>query len=83
VPRHTLTLTLVQQLRLLLVLYRGLARGPWCLESRPKAAARLDLEVAAGWASLSSHGLWRGDAWVLSTGTVPPALLETLKFSLG
>jgi hypothetical protein len=38
------------------------------LESRPNAAARLDLEVSAGWASPSSHGLWGGDALLLSTG---------------
>jgi hypothetical protein len=38
------------------------------LESRPKAAARLDLEVSAGWASPSSRDLWGGDALMLSTG---------------
>jgi hypothetical protein len=36
------------------------------LESRPKAAARLDLEASAGWASPSSRGLWSGDALMLS-----------------
>ena len=30
------------------------------LESRPKAAARLDLEVSAGWARAGSRGLWGG-----------------------
>jgi hypothetical protein len=38
------------------------------IESRPKAAARLDLEVSAGWASMSSRGLWGGGALLLSTG---------------
>jgi pentatricopeptide repeat protein len=38
------------------------------LESRPKAAARLVLEVSAGWPSSSSRGLWGGDALLLSTG---------------
>jgi len=37
------------------------------LESTPKAAVRLDLEVAAWWVSLSSRGLWGGDALLLST----------------
>jgi hypothetical protein len=32
---------------------------------RPKAAARLDLEVSAGWAIPSSRGLWGGDALLL------------------
>jgi hypothetical protein len=32
------------------------------LESRAKAAARLDFEVSAGWASPSPRGLWGGDA---------------------
>jgi hypothetical protein len=40
------------------------------LESRPKAEARLDLEVAAGWAIPPSRGLWGGDALL-------PALLKT------
>jgi hypothetical protein len=35
------------------------------LESRPKAAARLDLEVSVGWASLSSRGLWGGHCTAL------------------
>ena len=35
--------------------------------NRAKAAARLDLEVSAGWAILSSHGLWGGDALLLSS----------------
>ena len=35
--------------------------------SRHKAAARLDLDVYAGWASPSSCGLWGGDALLLST----------------
>jgi hypothetical protein len=35
--------------------------------SRPKAAARLDLEVSAGWVSPSSHSLWGDDALRLST----------------
>ena len=39
------------------------------LESRPKAAARLDLEVSAWWVTLSSRGLWSGDALPLSTET--------------
>jgi hypothetical protein len=30
------------------------------LESRAKAAARLDLEVSAGWANPLSRGLWGG-----------------------
>ena len=30
------------------------------LESRPKASARLDLEVSARWASPLSRGLWGG-----------------------
>ena len=37
------------------------------LESRYKAAARLDLEVSAGWAIPSSRGVWGGDALLLST----------------
>jgi hypothetical protein len=37
------------------------------LETRPKAAARLDLKVSAWWVSLSSRGLWGGDALLLST----------------
>ena len=36
------------------------------LESRDKAAARLDIDVSAGWASPSSRGLWGGDALLLS-----------------
>jgi hypothetical protein len=36
------------------------------LEIRPKAAARLDIEVPAGWAFPSSRGLWCGDALLLS-----------------
>jgi hypothetical protein len=36
------------------------------LESRPKASARLDLEVSAGWANPSSRGMWGGDAVLLS-----------------
>ena len=39
------------------------------LESRAKAAARLDLEVSAGWVSLSSRDLWGGDALLLSTAS--------------
>ena len=35
------------------------------LESRAKAEARLDLEVSAGWASLSTRGMWGGDALLL------------------
>jgi hypothetical protein len=31
-------------------------------QSRAKAAARLDLEVSAGWARPSSHSLWGGHA---------------------
>jgi hypothetical protein len=39
-----------------------------------KAAARLDLEVPAGWASPSSRGLWGGDALALrGTQTRPEA----------
>jgi uncharacterized protein YjbJ (UPF0337 family) len=38
------------------------------LKSRANAAARLDLEVSAGWASPYSHGLSGGDALLLSTG---------------
>jgi hypothetical protein len=37
------------------------------LESRRKEAARLDLEVSAGWVSPSSRGLWGGDALLPST----------------
>jgi hypothetical protein len=33
----------------------------------PRQAARLDLEVSAGWASPSSHGLWGGDTLLLSS----------------
>jgi hypothetical protein len=44
--------------------------GVWvwkaAVESRPKAAARLGLDVSAGWVSPSSHSLW-GDALLLST----------------
>jgi hypothetical protein len=36
------------------------------LESRPKAEARLDLEVPAGRGSPSSRGLWGGEALLLS-----------------
>jgi hypothetical protein len=46
------------------------------LESRPKAAARLDLEVS-GWAILSSRGLWGGDAFLLSTDAA-----ETLNWAV-
>jgi hypothetical protein len=42
------------------------------LESTTKAAARLVLEVSAGWASPPSRALWSGDALLLS---IP--LLET------
>ena len=41
------------------------------LKSRAKASAGLVIKVSAGWASLSSHGLWGGDA--------PAALLESLE----
>jgi hypothetical protein len=34
--------------------------------TRAKAAARLDLDVSAGWASLSSHA-WGGDTLLLSS----------------
>jgi hypothetical protein len=37
------------------------------LEIRAQAAARLVLEVPAGWVSPSSRGLWGGDALLLST----------------
>jgi hypothetical protein len=40
------------------------------LESRPKASARLDLEVSAGWASSFARGLWGGVALL-------PSSLET------
>ena len=48
--------------------------GCWGLESRhlerrPKAAARLDLEVSAGWARAGSRGLWGG-----ALCSSPPAL---------
>jgi hypothetical protein len=36
----------------------GFGKPP--LESRPKAATRLDLEVSAGWVSPSSRDLWGG-----------------------
>jgi hypothetical protein len=44
------------------------------LESRParkqsRGRARLGLEVSAGWASPSSHGLWGGDAPLLQFPT--------------
>ena len=46
--------------------YPGWAEGEGLesrhLESRPRASARLDIEVSAGWVSPSSRGLWRGDA---------------------
>jgi hypothetical protein len=52
--------------------FGALGDGVWKesrhLESRPKAAAREDLEMSAGWASPSSRGLWGGDALLLSTG---------------
>ena len=38
------------------------------LESRAKAEARLDIEVAAGWVIPPSRVLWSGDALLLSTG---------------
>ena len=38
------------------------------LESRAKAAARLDLEESVGWANPSSRGLWGGDALALQQG---------------
>ena len=38
----------------------------------PNAAARLDHEVSAGWASPSSHGLCGGDALLLSTLRLKP-----------
>ena len=41
-------------------------------ESRPNAAARLDLEVSARWSSPSSRGLW-----VATLCCSPPAMLET------
>jgi hypothetical protein len=37
------------------------------LESRPQAAARLDLEVPAGWVRSSSRGLCCGNALLLTT----------------
>jgi hypothetical protein len=42
----------------------------WVWKSRqdPRQCARLDLEVSAGWASLSFRGLWGGDALLLTTG---------------
>jgi hypothetical protein len=48
----------------------GLSVVPWVekalhLESRPKAAARLDIGVSVGWVSQSSRGLWGGDALLL------------------
>jgi hypothetical protein len=36
-------------------------------KAAPKAAARLDFEVSAGWARPSSGGRWGGDALLLST----------------
>jgi hypothetical protein len=48
-------------------LHQGHGKGLESLESRAKAAARLDLEVSTGWASPSSRGLWGGDALLLST----------------
>jgi hypothetical protein len=44
------------------------ARSARGFGSRAKAAARLDLEVSAGWVSPSSRGLWDSDA-------LPPVLL--------
>jgi hypothetical protein len=39
------------------------------LESRPKASARLDLDVSVGWTSASSRGLgWRCSAALLRLG---------------
>jgi hypothetical protein len=37
------------------------------VESRANAAARLDLEVSAGWVGPSVRGLWGGDALLLAT----------------
>jgi hypothetical protein len=39
----------------------------WGLESRPKAAARLVLDVSAGGASPSSRGVWSGGVLLPST----------------
>jgi hypothetical protein len=71
VPRHTLTLTLVQQLRLLLVLYRGLARGPWCLESRPKQQQDWILKWLQG-----GRAYRRTVCGVATLGCSPPALFH-------
>ena len=46
------------QLRVVLPLALGFGKPP--LESRAKAAARLDLEVSAGWVSPSSRGVMGG-----------------------
>ena len=49
---------------------RAKPEGAWLeslhLESRPKAQARLGLEVSVRWRSPSSCGLWNGDALLLS-----------------
>jgi hypothetical protein len=47
------------------------------LESRPKAEARLDLEVSAGWTSLFYRSLCGGDALLVSTGAEET---ETLRY---
>jgi hypothetical protein len=44
------------------------SRRVWKAESRRAKAARLDLEVSEGWASMSSRRLWVGDALLHSTG---------------
>jgi hypothetical protein len=44
-------------------------------EAHPKAAARLVLEVSAGWANPSSHGLWGGIALLLCDHSVRPTIL--------
>jgi hypothetical protein len=42
------------------------------LESRPNAAAILDLEVSAGWVGPSSRGLWGGDHALVQTEPLKP-----------
>jgi hypothetical protein len=59
-------------------MFRNTGFGKPPLESRPKTAARLDLEVSEGQVSPTSCGLWGGDALLLSAGCLPATETETL-----
>jgi hypothetical protein len=51
------------------------------VRKQTQAAARLDLDVSAGWASPSSRGMCGGDAMLFSTGAAKPKPREHLPTS--